>query len=340
MLRTVGGGAPTLWESILPSAVLGMPGELEAVDRLLEDCRFIDPYRAFFHARLGRPSIPIETYLRLMFLKYRHRLGFELLCAEVQDSITWQRFARIPLAGRVPHPSTLMKITTRCGEAVIRDLNQTLVLKAGEARVLRLHKVRADTTVVEANVAYPVDSSLLAKGITRLARLARAAQAAGLARRTRVRDRSRGAHRRARQVVNALRRRGDDARVEVARLNAELARSARRSVREAQTVVRNARRTLRGLGEHVSGRAIMIVQRLEVLTERVAAVAAQTLQRVVKHITPAGATRIVSLHDPDARPIRKGRLGRPVEFGYKMECGDLVGCLNPILPVTSTLASR
>ena len=83
MLRTVG-DQPTLWESILPSAVLGMPGELEAVDRLLDDPRFFEPYRAFFHPMMGRPSIPIETYLRLMFLKYRYRLGFEPLCREVR----------------------------------------------------------------------------------------------------------------------------------------------------------------------------------------------------------------------------------------------------------------
>jgi hypothetical protein len=68
-----------------------------------------EPYR-FFDARLGRPSVPIETYLWLMFLKYRYRLGFEPLCPEVSDSITWQRFTRVPLGGRVPHPTTLMKI--------------------------------------------------------------------------------------------------------------------------------------------------------------------------------------------------------------------------------------
>ena len=87
MLRTVG-DAPTLWESILPAAVLGMPAEREAVDRLLDDPRSFEPYRVFFHARLGRPSIPIETYVRLMFLKYRYKLGFETLCREVADSIT------------------------------------------------------------------------------------------------------------------------------------------------------------------------------------------------------------------------------------------------------------
>ena len=154
MLRTVG-DAPTLWETILPPAVLGMPAELEAVDRLLDDPRFFEPYREFFHASLGRPSIPIETYLRLMFLKYRYRLGFEPLCREVPDSITWQRFCRIPLGGVTPHPTTLMKITTRCGVSAIDGLNEALLAKAAEARVLKTNRVRADTTVVEANVAYP-----------------------------------------------------------------------------------------------------------------------------------------------------------------------------------------
>ena len=46
-------------------------------------------------------------YLRLMFLKFRYRLGYESLCAEVGDSISWRRFCRIGLDGRVPHPTTL-----------------------------------------------------------------------------------------------------------------------------------------------------------------------------------------------------------------------------------------
>ena len=96
MLRTVG-DQPTLWESLLPAEALVMPSELVRVDALLDDERFFAPYCEFFHATLGRPSIPIETYLRLMFLKYRYRLGFETLCREVTDSITWQRFCRIPL---------------------------------------------------------------------------------------------------------------------------------------------------------------------------------------------------------------------------------------------------
>jgi transposase, IS5 family len=39
---------------------------------------------------------------------------------------------------------------------------------------------------------------------------------------------------------------------------------------------------------------------------------------------PDSSTRVISLHDPDARPIRKGRLGKPVEFGYKAQIVDNV----------------
>ena len=319
MLRTVG-DQPTLWETILPANLLTMSEELEHIDLLLEDPRFCAPYRAFFHGRLGRPSIPIEVYLRLMFLKYRYKLGFEPLVREVADSISWQRFCRIPLGGRVPHATTLMKITSRCGETAVDALNDALLAKAAEAKVLRITQLRADTTVVEANVAYPVDSSLLAKGIARMVTLATRLKGAGLAPRTTVTDRTKGAHRRARQVVNTLRRKGDLARDELRRLNAELARMAVRAGAEARAVVRNARRTLRG--RHATGRHLATLRRLETLVGRVEKIAEQTRQRAVDGIVPDGASRVVSLHDPDARPIRKGRLGRPVEFGYKAQVVD------------------
>jgi transposase, IS5 family len=113
----------------------------------------------------------------------------EPLCREVADSISWSRFCRIPLGGSTPHPTTLMKITTRWGDQAINELNEALLARAAEAKVLKTNRVRADTTVVEANVAYPVDSSLLAKGVARLARLAGRARAQALATRAPLRDR-------------------------------------------------------------------------------------------------------------------------------------------------------
>ena len=111
-----------------------MPDELRRVDVLLDDAAFFEPFRAHIDRVMGRPSIPIETYLRLLFLKYRYRLGYEPLCREVADSITWQRFCRIPLGGSMPHPTTLTKITARCGETTVAELHDVLLAKAAADR--------------------------------------------------------------------------------------------------------------------------------------------------------------------------------------------------------------
>jgi IS5 family transposase len=177
MFRTLG-DQPSLWETRLPAEVLRLPEELARVDALLNDPVFFAPFVPCFHPVMGRPSTPVEWYLRLMFLKFRYRLGFESLCAEVADSISWRRFCRIPLDGKVPHPTTLMKLTTRCGEDAVAGLNEALLAKAAGQKLLRTARVRADTTVVPANVAYPTDSGLLAKAVGKLIRTVRRVQAA------------------------------------------------------------------------------------------------------------------------------------------------------------------
>lgn len=312
---------PTLWDAILPEAALRMPAGLAEIDRLLDDPRFFEPFRPFFSVRHGRPSIPMETYLRMMFLRFRYKLGFETLCAEVSDSIAWRRFCRIPLDAAVPHPSTLVKITSRCGTAAIEQLNETLLAKAAEEKLVRLDRVRADSTVVEANVAYPTDSGLLSKAVIALAGLVMVLKTAGLARRTRFRDRRRSVRRRAHEVAVWLRRRNDDAKNEVLAITSELARLAELTVGDARAVAINARRALTRTNGPASGR----VQRTLAEIDRIAGLAeqivAQTRTRLAGGI-PDGAARVVSLHDPDARPIRKGRLGRPVEFGYKAQIAD------------------
>jgi len=175
--------------------------------------------------------------------------------------------------------------------------------------------------VIGANVAYPSDSSLLAKGVAKMATTAKKLKAMGLARRTRLADKTRTVRSRARSINANLRRRTDDKLAEVRRINADLAGIAERVARQADAVVRNARRTLRALGDQASGRvraAVNDLERTAALTRRVAA---QTRQRLAGEVPP-GATRVVSLHDADARPIAKGRLGKPVEFGYKAQLVD------------------
>jgi transposase, IS5 family len=164
VFRTISGPVPT-WESRLPPELRRLPEELARMDALLDDPAFFAPFAPHFHPVLGRPSTPIECCLRLMFLKFRYRLGYESLCAEVSGSISWRRFCRIPLDGTVPHPTTLMKLTTRCGEAAVAGLNEALWARAAWQKLLRTARVRAGTTVIAANVAYPADAGLLAKAV-------------------------------------------------------------------------------------------------------------------------------------------------------------------------------
>jgi transposase, IS5 family len=304
----------TLWDALLPEEAKRLPAELQAVDAYLDDECFIAPWRVLFSRRLGRPSVPINTLLRLLYLKHRYGLGYESLCREVSDSISWRRFCRLPLDRPVPHPTTLVKLVRRAGPEVIEQLNSALLGKLAAGKLLRARKLRVDTTVVEADVDYPTDADLLEHAVRKLGGLVRRIKGRGAASRTRFRDRGRAAGRRMKQLARTLRRRTGVAMGEVDRLTGEVARIARRSLRQVQVVARNARRALaRRPGD---GRLGRLVGELEETITATTRLLAQTDQRLAGNRVIAD--RLVSLSDPDARPIRKGKPRTPTQFGYSL----------------------
>ena len=172
----------------------------------------------------------------------------------------------------------------------------------------------------------PTDSGLLARAVGKLVRTARRVQAAGGAPCTVMTDRRRAAARRMREIASKLRSRGKLAREEstqaIRRVTGELAGLAEKTAAEAAAVLRNGRRALpKALSGRVRGRLRRALDELAVTIERTAKIVAQARTRLAGK-TPESATRLVSLHDPDARPIRKGRIDRPVEFGYKAQVAD------------------
>src|SRR5712691_10182904 len=309
--RSVG---ESLWEAVLPAELRVLPSELGKVDAILDDDRFLAPFRARLTARRGRPTIPIETYLRLMYLKHRYALGYETLCKEVADSFTWRRFCRIALDGRVPDPSTLMKLTKRLGPGLLEELNAGLLSLAVERKVLRSRRLRVDTTVVEADIRSPTDSGLCAHAVSRLTRLARRIQEAGLGRDVRLRDRRRSVGKRVR-AISAARVRGRQSLGTLDRLTAEIASRAKQTVREARALAKHARR--QAARRRVS---TALVERLERELAAAEQVLAQTDLRLAGQRTIPD--RRVSLVDPDARPLRHGSPRRPTEFGYKARVAD------------------
>jgi IS5 family transposase len=304
----------TIWELLLPEEAKRLPAELVRIDAYLDDERFIAPWRALFSTRLGRPSVPIDTLLRLLYRKHRYQLGYESLCREVADSISWRRFCRIALDRPVPHPTTLVKLVRRAGPEVVEELNAALVHKLAAGKLLRARKLRVDTTVVEADIDYPTDADLLEHAVRKLGGLVRRVKARGVASRTRFRDRGRAAGRRMKQLARTLRRRSGVAMGEVDRLTGEVAAIARRTLRQVQVVARNARRArTRRPGD---GRLGRLVDELEETIAATGRLLAQTDQRLGgNRVIP---DRLVSLSDPDARPIRKGKPGHPTQFGYTL----------------------
>jgi IS5 family transposase len=348
VLTLLAGQPECLWDDALPVDVKELPEDLAALDRLLSDQELLWPLverwqREFRETgRLvltkGRPTIALESYVRLMVLKQRYRWGYRTLVAEVSDSIHLRRFCRIALSERVPDESTVRKLTRRIGAETVQELTRALIVKACREKRFRPRAVRIDSTVTEADVRYPTDADLASAGVGVLAREGRKlAKLIGETKR-RVRDRSRSMGRKLRAITRTVRRRSGEAKAEVLKLTNETGELLSKSVKEARRLAVVARRKARGRG---AGAKLKAAASLEGWADRCEKVARQIRQRVAgKPIKD----RIVSLFDADARPIRKGKLGKPNEFGFVSQLAEVTentknGARGLILPASTELGN-
>ena len=269
-----------------------------------------------------------------MVLKQRHGWGYRTLVAEVSDSIHLRRFCRIALSERVPDESTVRKLTRRIGPETVNDMTRELISAAVRERRFQGRAVRIDSTVIEADIKYPTDAGLAAHGVKALAREGRKLAAKLTETTVRVRDRSRAMGRRLRSIARTIRRRTGEAKAEVLALTEQTGELLEQSIKEARRLAATARRKARGRGAQAKLRA---ARALDDLADRCAKVATQITQRVRGEKI---SDRLISLADPDARPIRKGKLGKPTEFGYVAQIAEITpntrrGARGLILPAAS-----
>jgi IS5 family transposase len=333
MLTLLAGQAESLWDEALPIEVRELPADLAALDRLLSDPGLLVPIVERWQREVvetsravltvGRPTIAMESYVRLMVLKQRYRWGYRTLVSEVSDSIHLRRFCRIALSERVPDESTVRKLTRRVGPETVNELTRVLIVKATREKRFRARAVRIDSTVIEADVRYPTDSGLAAHGVRALAREGKKLAALAGEPKLRVRDRSRSMGRTLRAITRTIRRRSGEATNEVLKLTAKTGTLLKRSIAESRRLAAAARRRARGRGAQVKLRA---AAKLERLAERCEKIAQQINQRAAGEPI---ADRLVSLSDPDARPIRKGKLGKPNEFGYVTQLAEVTENTRP-----------
>lgn len=347
MLTLFADGAESLWDQLLPEEVRVLPDDLARLDEFLSDPELLVPIAVRWERELreasrfadrGRPSLAMETYVRLMVLKHRCGWGYEMLMHEVSDSIHLRRFCRLGLTERVPDESTVRKLTRRLGAEVVHQLTREVIGKARREKRFRPRAARIDSTVVEADIRYPTDSGLAADGIRALAREGRKLAAKIAAKRTAVRDRSRAAGRRVRGITRTMRQRSGQAKAEVLKLTRQTGELLAKSIKEARALAAEARRRARGRGAQQKLKA---ARALEELADRCQKVIEQIHKRVKgEKITD----RLVSLWDPDARPIRKGKLSQPNQFGYvdqlcEITANTKTGARGFILPPASQIGN-
>ncbi len=341
----------------IPALSMTMDPTLAQIDILLDDDLIFQQVRTDLSRRYpqtlsnGRPSTPVEVILRLLVLKHLHGWSYEQTEQFVSDSLVLRQFCRV-YAQKVPDDTTLLRWANLIQPATLHTLLDHVVHLAQELKVTRGRKLRVDGTVVETNIRYPVDSTLLGDGVRVLTRiLRRAKQLVGntgdtgdLLARARVkrsvfRDRTRSIRRDMKTLMDVARQRGKEA-------SAKLKAAYTRVIAVTQAMVAQAKeaKELLKLQEYREGDEGQIetgigigqtpgilrlvhrlVHQLDTFVPRIEQVIAQTTMRVLHGESVCASEKIVSLFEPHTAIIRKGKLGKRVEFGRVLWLDEVEG---------------
>jgi transposase, IS5 family len=313
-------GQRVLWEGMIDEDVRALwePWMIQA-DRLLEDEELIDRVyeaqgeRHQHSATKGRSQTPAEMVLRLLLLKHVRNWSFDTLEREVRMNLAYRDFARIGM-GKVPDAKTLARIAQALGGEVIAELHRRLVEIAQEEGVIQGRKLRVDTTVVETNIHYPTDSSLLGDGARVLTRTMKRIETKAGTLKRKVRNRTRSMNKRVIAIATASRHKGPEGEAkrkkqykELLRFSRQVLNDTKRVLGEVEQMSTKKKKGLRGLCEHLTEMA-----------GRVRQVVMQTKVRVLDGITDLPG-KIVSLFEPHTEIIRKGKASKPTEFGKMIQ---------------------
>jgi IS5 family transposase len=302
---------------------------LKQIDGVLDDEELVDQVfgalakRHRESARTGRPSTPAEIVLRMLVLKHLRSWSYEQLEWEVTGNFVYRRFCRID-GGKVPDAKTMVRYGQLVGDAVVEQLFARVVELAKLRDVTKGRRLRVDTTVVEAPIHYPTDSGLLADSVRVLSREVGKIEEAG-AKLPFVRtDVRRSLARRLLEIGYALRQRGDAAKESLVkpykRLLRTTGRIARQAIRARHAAIR-AMKKARGKRRRALERS---VEKLDVFLPRAQQVIRQTRARVLRGHTSSDG-KLLSIFEPEARILRRGKLHKPTEFGALVKIQESEG---------------
>jgi transposase, IS5 family len=262
----------------------------------------------------GRPGTPAEVVLRLLLLKHIRNWSYGVLEREVRANLVYRQFTRVG-AEKVPDAKTLGKLAMALGPEIIEQIHRRVVAIAHERQIIRGRRLRLDTTVVETDIHYPTDSSLLGDGVRVLTRtMQRIAKLAG-GTGTALRDRTRTVRYRVMEIGRASRSRYAQGEERLKTCYRKLLHSTARVVGQAKRFAHEVLTGIKRADRIIKQIRLQAAQAyLEKMIPLVQQVMRQTRERLFKGNTHVSG-KLVSLFEPHTEIIRKGKAAKPTEFG-------------------------
>lgn len=293
---------------------------MRQADKLLEDEQLVNAvYEALLKRRpksrtRGRRGVSAEIVLRMMLLKHIRNWSFQDLEREVRPNLLYREFTRVG-SGKVPDAKTLGRQAQALGPEVVEQIHQRMVELAVENKVVQGRKMRVDTTVVETNIHYPTDSSLLGDSDRVLTRLMKKVTAIVGAAGTKLRNRMRSVQRRVAEIARASRAKGDKLKEKIPPLYRKLLGITGRVMGQAKRFSSEIASGVKRSSDVLQQAAFEGLKReIDDMMETVKKVVHQSKARVFGGDTHVEG-KIVSIFEDSSEVIRKGKASKPTEFG-------------------------
>jgi IS5 family transposase len=293
---------------------------MRVADQILEDEKLVQIVFEALQRRhpnsrtRGRLGTPAEIVLRMLLLKHIRNWSFGVLEREVRPNVLYREFTRVR-AGKVPDAKTLGRQALALGPEIIQQLHQRMVELAVENKVVQGRKMRVDTTVVETNIHYPTDSSLLGDGDRVLTQLMKKVTAIAGEVGTKVRNSMRSVQRRVAEIARASRTKGDKGKERIEPMYRKLLEITKRVLRQARRFSDDIASGVKCASDILKQAALEGLKRqIDSMVETLEKVVSQTKARVFGGDTHV-ADKILSVFETSTEVIRKGKASKPTEFG-------------------------
>ena len=295
-------------------------GWMNHADRLLDDEAIVTAvYEALGRRHpksrsRGRLGAPADVVLRLLILKHVRNWSYEVLEREVRANLVYRDFTRVG-GGKMPDAKTIGRWGLAVGPETVKQVHERLVHMAQAEGVATGRRMRVDTTVVETNIHYPTDSSLLGDGVRVLTRAMKKITAIVGDVGAKLRDRSRSVKLRVLDIARAARAKGPQSQERLKRGYGRLLASTSRVVGQAQRFAREIADGVKRTSGVIKQFALEgLRQRIEEIAPRIRQVMKQARARVFSGDTHVEG-KLLSLFEPSTEVIRKGKAAKPNEFG-------------------------